>query len=160
MAPKPYRKPKGVCNKLRKMSRRNDDVAGSPVLNDITDAFLWSATIAATKAAAEGTYYAIQRGSVSSHDFECTLKRMGEEGVYWGTTAGLFVTTEYGLESVRDRSDWKNTLIAGAVTGAVMSAVNKNNKDKILTDAIVGGAVATAAYFIRNFRTAKLLNVH
>lgn len=49
----------------------------------------------------------------------------------------------------------KNTLIAGAVTGAVMSAVNKNNKDKILTDAIVGGAVATAASFVRNFITGK-----
>lgn len=33
-----------------------------------------------------------------------------------GTTAGLFVTTEYGLESVRDRSDWVCVLQIVALT--------------------------------------------
>ncbi|XP_024195433.1 outer envelope pore protein 16, chloroplastic isoform X2 [Rosa chinensis] len=91
------------------MSRPKNDRAidlGSPLLNDIADAFLKSATIGVTKAAAEDTYYAVKRGSVSSQDFEYTLKNMCKEGAYYGTVAGVFVTTEYGLESVRGRRDW------------------------------------------------------
>ena len=39
-------------------------------------------------------------------------------------------------------------MIGGAVTGAVISAATSNNKDRILVDAITGGAIATAAEFI------------
>lgn len=42
----------------------------------------------------------------------------------------------------------KNAMIGGALTGALASIANNNNKDKVLTDAITGGAVATAAEFI------------
>lgn len=42
----------------------------------------------------------------------------------------------------------KNAMIGGAVTGAVISAVTNNGRDKIVTDAIAGGAIATAAEFI------------
>lgn len=39
-------------------------------------------------------------------------------------------------------------MIGGAVTGALVSLASQNNKDKVLTDAITGSAVATAAEFI------------
>lgn len=39
-------------------------------------------------------------------------------------------------------------MIGGALTGALVSAVNNGNKDKIVMDALTGGAVATAAEFI------------
>lgn len=42
----------------------------------------------------------------------------------------------------------KNAMIGGALTGAVVSAASNNNKDKIVLDAITGGAVATAAEFL------------
>jgi len=42
----------------------------------------------------------------------------------------------------------KNAMIGGAVTGAVVSAVSNNKKDKIAIDAITGAAIATAAEFI------------
>ncbi|KAM5569734.1 hypothetical protein ABKV19_016976 [Rosa sericea] len=144
--------------KKKKTRPKNDRAIdlGSPLLNDIADAFLTGATIGVTKVVAEDTYYAVNRGSVSSQDFEYTLKNMCKEGAYYGTVAGVFVTTEYGLESVRGRRDWKNTMIAGAMTGAVMSAVNKNNKDKILADAIVAGTIAGAALFLRNLATGSL----
>lgn len=48
--------------------------------------------------------------------------------------------------------DWnvlqKNAMIGGAVTGALVSAVSSNKKDKIAIDAITGAAIATAAEFI------------
>lgn len=42
----------------------------------------------------------------------------------------------------------KNALLAGAATGALASAVGNNKRDKIVQDAITGGAIATAAQFI------------
>lgn len=42
----------------------------------------------------------------------------------------------------------KNALIGGAITGAVISAASNNNKDKVMVDAITGGAIATAAKFL------------
>lgn len=41
----------------------------------------------------------------------------------------------------------KNAMIAGALTGALVSASCNNNRDKIVMDAITGGAVATAMEF-------------
>lgn len=41
-------------------------------------------------------------------------------------------------------------MIGGALTGAIVSAATKNNGDKVLTDAITGGAVATAAVFLNS----------
>ncbi|MDN4015232.1 Tim17/Tim22/Tim23/Pmp24 family protein, partial [Chryseobacterium gambrini] len=74
--------------------------------------------------------------------------KMCKEGAYWGTVAGLYVGMEYGMERIRGTRDWKNAMIGGAVTGALVSLASQNNKDKVLTDAITGSAVATAAEFI------------
>ncbi|XP_014496583.1 outer envelope pore protein 16, chloroplastic [Vigna radiata var. radiata] len=121
---------------------------GHPFLNLTVDAFLRIGTIAATRVGAEDTYHIIQKRNISSHDFEKTLKKMCKEGVYWGTVAGLYVGTGYGVERIRGTRDWKNAMIGGAVTGAVVSAVSNNKKDKIAIDAITGAAIATAAEFI------------
>lgn len=39
-------------------------------------------------------------------------------------------------------------MLGGALTGAIVSAASNHNKDKVLIDAITGGAVATAAEFL------------
>ncbi|RXH84570.1 hypothetical protein DVH24_032854 [Malus domestica] len=83
-----------------------------------------------------------------------------------GTVAGLYVGAEYGIERVGGHRDWtsigtsasahpfssdilqKNALLGGALTGALVSAASKENKDKVLVDAITGGAIATAVEFI------------
>lgn len=44
----------------------------------------------------------------------------------------------------------KNAMIAGAATGAVLSAVSKRGKDTVVIDAILGGALATASQFLNN----------
>ncbi|KAL1345329.1 outer envelope pore protein 16, chloroplastic isoform X1 [Arachis duranensis] len=123
---------------------------GNPFLNLTVDGFLKIGAVAATRAAAEDTYHILQKGkgNISSRDFEKMLKKMCKEGAYWGTVAGLYVGTEYGVERIRGKRDWKNAMIGGAVTGAIVSAANNNKKDRIAMDAITGAAVATAAEFI------------
>lgn len=76
------------------------------------------------------------------------LTKMCKEGIFFGTAAGVYVGMDYGMEKIRGTRDWKNALLAGAATGALISAVGNNKRDKIVQDAITGGAVATAAQFI------------
>ncbi|KAK2371020.1 Outer envelope pore protein 16, chloroplastic [Trifolium repens] len=121
---------------------------GNPFLNLTLDGFLKIGTVAATRALAEDTYHIARKGSISSNDFEKTLKKMCKEGAYWGAIAGVYVGTEYGVERIRGTRDWKNAMIGGAVTGALVSAANNSKKDKIAVDAITGAAIATAAEFI------------
>jgi hypothetical protein len=46
----------------------------------------------------------------------------------------------------------KNATLGGALTGALFSAATNNHRDKVVKDAITGGAIATAVKFI-NYRT-------
>ncbi|EEF29533.1 conserved hypothetical protein [Ricinus communis] len=121
---------------------------GHPFLNLTVDGFLKIGTVGATRVLAEDAYYAVKRGSLSGRSFEHTLKKMCKEGAYWGTVAGLYVGMEYGMERIRGSRDWKNAMLGGALTGALISAASNKSKDKIVTDAITGGAIATAATFL------------
>ncbi|GAV68940.1 Tim17 domain-containing protein [Cephalotus follicularis] len=121
---------------------------GNPFLNLTVDGFLKIGGVAASKAAAEDAYYIVKRGNISRHNFEHTLKKMCKEGAYWGAVAGVYVGMEFVAERIRGTTDWKNAMIGGALTGAMVSAASSNNRDKIVMDAITGGAVATAAQFL------------
>eukprot|EP00268_Persea_americana_P044285 TRINITY_DN4476_c0_g1_i1.p2 TRINITY_DN4476_c0_g1~~TRINITY_DN4476_c0_g1_i1.p2 ORF type:complete len:109 (-),score=20.85 TRINITY_DN4476_c0_g1_i1:544-870(-) len=80
---------------------------GNPFLNLTLDGFLKIGTVGALRVAAEETYHCVHRGSISSHKFEHTLKKMCKEGAYWGTVAGVYVGMEYGAERVRGSRDWE-----------------------------------------------------
>ncbi|KAH1207736.1 Outer envelope pore protein 16, chloroplastic [Glycine max] len=168
---------------------------GNPFLNLTVDGFLKIGAVAATRSAAEDTYHIIQKGNISSRDFEKTVSSrynvvirgidvfsivmrglvLAENDDDWGdppkdtsesysmdiswcmlffvpcsrgTIAGVYVGMEYGVERIRGTRDWKNAMIGGAVTGALVSAASNNKKDKIAIDAITGAAIATAAEFI------------
>ncbi|XP_020536209.1 outer envelope pore protein 16, chloroplastic isoform X1 [Jatropha curcas] len=141
---------------------------GNPFLNLTVDGFLKIGTVAATRALAEDAYYVVKRGNISRRNLEQTgngaflifftngryyglwlqLKKMCKEGAYWGTVAGVYVGMEYGMERIRGTRDWKNAMLGGALTGALISAASNKGKDKIVTDAITGGAIATAATFL------------
>ncbi|KAG2615942.1 outer envelope pore protein 16, chloroplastic-like [Panicum virgatum] len=121
---------------------------GNPFLNRTVDGFLKIGAVGACKVAAEETFECLHRGDVSKHKLEHALKKMCKEGAYWGTVAGVYVGMVYGVERVRGRSDWKNAMIGGALSGALISGASNNHKDKIIKDAITAGAVATAVEFI------------
>ncbi|XP_021754410.1 outer envelope pore protein 16, chloroplastic-like [Chenopodium quinoa] len=117
---------------------------GNPLLDRTVDGLL----LLEARAVAEDAYHIAKKGSLSSKDLEHSLKKMCKEGAYWGTVAGVYTGVEYGLRRARGTNDWKNAMLAGALTGALASAVTNGNKDKIVTDALTGGAVATAAELI------------
>ncbi|OAY45786.1 outer envelope pore protein 16, chloroplastic [Manihot esculenta] len=121
---------------------------GNHFLNLTVDGFLKIGTVAATRVLAEDAYYVVKRGNISTRNFDQTLKKMCKEGALWGTVAGVYVGMEYGMERVRGTRDWKNAMFGGALTGALISAACNKNKDKVLTDALTGGAIATAATFL------------
>ncbi|XP_072976942.1 outer envelope pore protein 16, chloroplastic [Typha angustifolia] len=121
---------------------------GNPFLNRTVDGFIKIGAVGACKVVAEETFDCLKRGSVSKKKAEDALKKMCKEGAYWGTVAGVYVGLEYGMERIRGRRDWKNAMLGGALTGAIISAASNNHKDKVIRDAITGGAVATAAEFL------------
>uniref|UniRef100_M8CR09 Outer envelope pore protein 16, chloroplastic n=1 Tax=Aegilops tauschii TaxID=37682 RepID=M8CR09_AEGTA len=132
---------------------------GNPLLNRTVDGFLKIGAVGACRVAAEDAFDCLQSGSVSKHKLEktCTnmvfwsfmqLEKMCKEGAYWGAVAGVYVGMEYGVERVRGEYDWKNALIGGIASGALISAASNNKGNKIAKDAITGGAIATAIEFI------------
>ncbi|KAF3330510.1 Outer envelope pore protein 16-1 [Carex littledalei] len=121
---------------------------GNSFLNHTVDGFLKIGAVGAGRVAAEETFECLKKGSISKGKAEHALKKMLKEGAYWGAVGGLYVGTEYGMERIRGRRDWKNAMIGGALTGALMSAVSNHGKDNIVKDAITGAAVATASEFI------------
>ncbi|XP_074270522.1 outer envelope pore protein 16, chloroplastic [Silene latifolia] len=121
---------------------------GHPLLNRTVDGFLKIGTVAVVRSAAEDVYAMAQKGSVSSNSVEHSLKKMCKEGAYWGAIAGTYVGMEYGVAKIRGTYDYKNAMIGGALTGALVSVVSKSKGDKIVVDAITGGAIATAVELI------------
>ncbi|KAA0067730.1 outer envelope pore protein 16 [Cucumis melo var. makuwa] len=121
---------------------------GNPFLNLTVDGFLKIGSVAATRAAAEDAYHVVRKGTISTHNFENTVSISCFRLKLWRAVAGAYVGMEYGVERIRGTRDWKNAMIGGALTGALVSAASNNNRDKVVIDAITGGAVATAAEFI------------
>uniref|UniRef100_A0A9I9DM37 Outer envelope pore protein 16, chloroplastic n=1 Tax=Cucumis melo TaxID=3656 RepID=A0A9I9DM37_CUCME len=124
---------------------------GNPFLNLTVDGFLKIGSVAATRAAAEDAYHVVRKGTISTHNFENTRRQIIDQLLFRlnaGAVAGAYVGMEYGVERVRGTRDWKNAMIGGALTGALVSAASNNNRDKVVIDAITGGAVATAAEII------------
>ncbi|KAI5603382.1 hypothetical protein POPTR_001G239900v4 [Populus trichocarpa] len=121
---------------------------GNPFLNVTVDGFLKIGTVAAAKSLAEDAYYVVKGGNFSGRKIEHSLKKMCKEGAYWGTVAGMYVGMEYGMERIRGTHDWKNAMLGGALTGALISAASNKSKDNVVIDAIAGGAIATASTFL------------
>ncbi|KAL9253749.1 Outer envelope pore protein 16-1, chloroplastic-like protein [Drosera capensis] len=144
---------------------------GNPFLNRTVDGFLKIGTVAVGKVAVEEVYHIIDKEEsvqlsikmfyanlhqmrtwtgwrVSKHNFEHSLKKMCKEGAYWGTIAGVYVGMEYGVARIRGSDDWKTKMIGGALTGALVSAAGSGNREKMVLDAITGGAIAIGIDFL------------
>ncbi|XP_074283073.1 outer envelope pore protein 16, chloroplastic-like [Silene latifolia] len=117
---------------------------GNPLLDHTVDGFVKISVVAAARAGAEDVYFMAKRGSVSSSGVKQSLKKMCSEGAYWGAIAGAYVGMEYGVAKISGTHDYKNAMISGALTGALVSAVSKGNAEKIFLTALTGGAIATA----------------
>ncbi|XP_078435348.1 outer plastid envelope protein 16-1 [Wolffia australiana] len=123
---------------------------GNAFLNRAADGFFTIGAVAVAKVAVEETYHCLQKGSLSENALKESLKKMCKEGAYWGTVAGAYAGTEYAIQRIRGKKDWKNSLYGGFITGALVAAASKKNRDDVVKAAITGGAVATAANFINH----------
>ncbi|KAM0836982.1 hypothetical protein ACQ4PT_061964 [Festuca glaucescens] len=100
---------------------------GHPFLNRTADGFLKVGAVGACKVAAEETFHCLHKGSV----------------------AGVYVGVEYGVDRIRGHRDW-NAVVGGAVTGALVSAANGDDRKHVVSNAITGAAIATAAHYLHH----------
>ncbi|OIW00145.1 hypothetical protein TanjilG_29135 [Lupinus angustifolius] len=145
---------------------------GHPLLNRILESFVKAAGIGAVQAVSREAYFtAVQgsggldnaggmplevggkkhrfpglRGETSSKSIEAMVKNTGKESFQWGLAAGIYSGLTYGLKEARGAHDWKNSAVAGALTGAALAVTSDNSShEHIVQCAITGAAISTAA---------------
>jgi hypothetical protein len=63
-----------------------------------------------------------------------------------GLAAGMHSGLTYGLTEVRGTHNWKNSAVAGAVTGAALALTSDNaSHEQVVQCAITGAALSAAA---------------
>ncbi|KAK2990259.1 hypothetical protein RJ640_014711 [Escallonia rubra] len=63
-----------------------------------------------------------------------------------GLCAGMYSGLTYGLKEARGVHDWKNSAVAGAITGAALALTSdESSHEQIVQCAITGAAISTAA---------------
>ncbi|TYK02947.1 outer envelope pore protein 16-2 [Cucumis melo var. makuwa] len=109
------------------------------------------------------------KGETNKESLEAMVKSVGKESIQWGRytghlvecdlllscpmlfangrlAAGVYSGLTYGLKEARGAHDWKNSAIAGAVTGvAVALTSDESSHEHIVQYAITGAAMSTAA---------------
>lgn len=144
---------------------------GHPLLNRVAESFVKAAGIGAIQAVARESYFmAIEgeaggTGAVSdttgtrkrmfpdlngtnsgSKSAEAMVKSVSKESFRWGLAAGMHSGLTYGLTEVRGTHDWKNSVVAGALTGAAVVLTSEGaSHEQIVQYAITGAALSAAA---------------
>jgi hypothetical protein len=63
-----------------------------------------------------------------------------------GLAAGVHSGLTYGLTEVRGAHDWRNSAVAGAITGAAVALTSEHaSHEQVVQCAITGAALSTAA---------------
>ncbi|CAK9328935.1 unnamed protein product [Citrullus colocynthis] len=143
---------------------------GHPLLNRIADSFVKAAGIGALQSVSREAYFTVAgsvdsnsiappelssirkqrfpglKGETNRESLEAMVKRVGLESIEWGVAAGVYSGLTYGLKEARGAHDWKNSAIAGAVTGVAVALISDDSShEHIVQYAITGAAVSTAA---------------
>ncbi|XP_019174575.1 PREDICTED: outer envelope pore protein 16-2, chloroplastic-like [Ipomoea nil] len=143
---------------------------GHPLLNRIADSFVKAAGIGAVQAVAREAYFtavegasrdtppeiggaknhhafpSVLKGGNNKSSVEALIKNTGKESMQWGFAAGVYSGLTYGLREARGVHDWRNSALAGAITGAALAMTTKDHShDHVIQCAITGAAISTAA---------------
>ncbi|XP_024986633.1 outer envelope pore protein 16-2, chloroplastic-like [Cynara cardunculus var. scolymus] len=144
---------------------------GHPLLNRMAESFVKAAGIGAVQAVSREAYFTAFEGGDSTaippeipssrkkpHHFselrgetnrksvEALVKGTGKESLQWGLAAGMYSGITYGLKEARGVHDWKNSAVAGAITGAALALTfDDSSHEQIVHGAITGAALSTAA---------------
>nr|XP_024356421.1 outer envelope pore protein 16-4, chloroplastic-like isoform X3 [Physcomitrium patens] len=95
-----------------------------------------------------GSYDAVKEGHLGASRALYVAKSITRNGLGWGCFAGAYLGLNCGVESVRNKKDWVNASISGAITGAFVSA-RTGNVTKMLGTSVLVSAIATAGDFLR-----------
>ncbi|KAH0902712.1 hypothetical protein Bca4012_088618 [Brassica carinata] len=84
----------------------------------------------------------------NSKSLEALVKNTGKESLQWGLAAGLYSGITYGMKEARGGAhDWRNSAVAGALTGAAMAMTTseRTSHEQVVQSALTGAAISTAA---------------
>ncbi|KAK6254407.1 hypothetical protein SCA6_015712 [Theobroma cacao] len=85
-------------------------------------------------------------GETNRKSLEAMVKSTGKESLQWGLAAGLYSGLTYGLKEARGAHDWKNSAMAGAITGMALALTSEEaSHEQVVQCAITGAAISTAA---------------
>ncbi|KAJ9154591.1 hypothetical protein P3X46_027911 [Hevea brasiliensis] len=148
---------------------------GHPLLNRVAESFVKAAGIGAIQSVSREAYFtAIEgseldssgvppelptstdskkrhrfpdlRGETNRKSLEALVKSTGKESLQWGLAAGMYSGLTYGLREARGAYDWKNSAVAGAITGMALAlTIDDVSHKQIVQCAITGAAISTAA---------------
>ncbi|KAG6431397.1 hypothetical protein SASPL_109476 [Salvia splendens] len=157
---------RSVLDELRNFEKNVFFDLGHPLLNRIADCFVRAAGIGAVQALSKEAYFtavegcngdtvaspkkarqvAALRGETNQKSVEALMKRTGKETLQWGMVAGVYSGLTYGLKEARGSHDWKNSALAGALTGGALAlTLDHSSHEKVVQCVITGAALSTAA---------------
>ncbi|CAN8324720.1 unnamed protein product [Cochlearia groenlandica] len=165
-----------VIDEIRSFEKANLFDIGHPLLNRIADSFVKAAGVGALQAVSREAYFTVVdgagfdssnvgppsenagagskkhrfpnlRGPLSSKSLEALVKNTGKESLQWGLAAGLYSGITYGMKEARGGAhDWRNSAVAGALTGAAMAMTSeRTSHEQVVQSALTGAAISTAA---------------
>ncbi|XP_043710939.1 outer envelope pore protein 16-2, chloroplastic [Telopea speciosissima] len=161
---------RSLLDELRNFDKGNFFDLGHPLLNRVAESFVKAAGIGAVQAVSREAYFtAVEgagmdsggipdigatkkqrlpdlRGETNRKSLEAMVKNTGKESLQWGLAAGMYSGLTYGLKEARGAHDWKNSAVAGAITGAALALTSDDHShEQIVQCAITGAAITTAA---------------
>ncbi|XP_027166789.1 outer envelope pore protein 16-2, chloroplastic isoform X3 [Coffea eugenioides] len=137
---------RSIIDELRNFDKSGLFDLGHPLLNRIAESFVKAAGIGAVQAVAREAYLTAVEGETNAKTVEALVKGTGKESLQWGLAAGMYSGLTYGLKEARGVHDWKNSALAGAVTGAALALTSDGHShEQIVQCAITGAAISTAA---------------
>ncbi|KVH90205.1 Mitochondrial inner membrane translocase subunit Tim17/Tim22/Tim23/peroxisomal protein PMP24 [Cynara cardunculus var. scolymus] len=123
---------------------------GHPLLNRMAESFVKAAGIGAVQAVSREAYFTAFEENLLKHWSKARGKNL-YNGVktcvlVHGLAAGMYSGITYGLKEARGVHDWKNSAVAGAITGAALALTfDDSSHEQIVHGAITGAALSTAA---------------
>ncbi|KAJ6891387.1 outer envelope pore protein 16-2 [Populus alba x Populus x berolinensis] len=165
---------KSFVDEIRHFDKSSFFDFGHPLLNRIAESFVKAAGIGAIQAVSREAYFtAIEgaglessgglpaeisvdgkkrhhfpdlRGETNRKSLEALVRNTGKESLQWGLAAGVYSGLTYGLRESRGVHDWKNSAVAGAITGVALAlTADDKSHEQIVQCAITGAAISTAA---------------
>ncbi|KAK4478324.1 hypothetical protein RD792_017614 [Penstemon davidsonii] len=164
---------RSLLDELRSFDKGGFFDLGHPLLNRITESFIKAAGIGAAQAVSREAYFtAVEsvggdtttgippeiggpkrhhrfpdlKGENNRKSVEALLQVMINCCCAPGLAAGMYSGLTYGLKEARGVHDWKNSALAGAITGAALALTSEDHShEQVVQCAITGAAVSTAA---------------